>query len=141
MEPILSCFEKAIEKAGSRIRLAGALKTTPGNLTRIMLGAGYPGDEVVIRLALFLEEDPEELLLLNSMERATGPAKDYWMAIVAKYCLKPVTIILVFLFLIAVSTSTADAEVPPLLSNAAENIYYVKLYPPPDRQAVALFWL
>ena len=78
METIREYLEKAARKAGSFNRLAAALKTSSANLTRLTLGAGHPGDETVLRLADYLGENREKLLLINQTERAPEGARGQW---------------------------------------------------------------
>jgi plasmid maintenance system antidote protein VapI len=85
METIRGYFQKAIEKAGSGNKLAAALKTTGGNITRVVIGAGFPGDETILRLAAYLGEDPQKLLLINQTERAPEAARPAWEKVFRKF--------------------------------------------------------
>lgn len=85
MESIRDYFLKAAQKAGSYNKLSAALKTTCGNLNRISTGAGFPGDETILRLAAYLGEDPQKMLLLNQAERAPEGARGQWQTIMKKF--------------------------------------------------------
>ena len=85
MESIRDYFQKGIEKAGSVNRLAGALQTSHPNLLRVINHSGFPGDETVIRLADYLGENQEKLLLINQAERAPKGARGQWQTIMKKF--------------------------------------------------------
>jgi len=110
METIRGYFQKAIEKAGSGNKLAAALKTTGGNITRVVMGAGFPGDETILRLAAYLGEDPQKMLLLNQVERSPERVRGQWESIARKFAGAAV---------VAFVVSTAL----PCLTGAAERMY------------------
>jgi hypothetical protein len=85
MESIRDYFQKGIEKAGSVNRLASALQTSHPNLLRVINHSGFPGDETVIRLADYLGENQEKLLLINQAERAPEGARGQWQTIMKKF--------------------------------------------------------
>lgn len=81
---IKSYIEKAVQKAGSGNKAAAALKTSQGNICRLM-AYGAPGDELVLRLAEYLGEDPEKLLLLAHAEYAPEKAQPVWARLLKKH--------------------------------------------------------
>lgn len=85
MKTIRDYLLEGIKKAGSGNKLAAALKTTGANITRLCSGTGFAGDETVIRLADYLGENREKLLLINQAERAPEGARGEWQTIMKKF--------------------------------------------------------
>lgn len=77
-------FEKAAQKAGSANKAAQALKTSQSNISRLM-GYGSPGDDLILRLAEYLGEDPEKLLLLSHAEYGPEKARPVWTELLRRF--------------------------------------------------------
>lgn len=110
MESIRDYLQTAIKKAGSVHKLAGELRTSHPNLLRIQSHAGFPGDETVLRLADYLGENREKLLLINQAERAPEGARGEWQTIMKKFAGAAVVI---FCF-----ATVLDAALPCLMGGA-----------------------
>jgi plasmid maintenance system antidote protein VapI len=106
-----------IEKAGSGNKLASALKTTGANITRIKDGAGFPGDETIIRLADYLGENREKLLLINQTERAPESARPEWKELLKRFAGAAALLLVLSL------TGSAFAATYPQ-GESGENIHY-----------------
>ena len=128
METIRGYFQKAIEKAGSGNKLAAALKTTGGNITRVVIGAGFPGDETILRLAAYLGEDPKKLLLINQTERAPEGARGEWQTIMKKFAGAAV---IAFVVSTALPCLTGAAGTMYIMSNAVLGILTLLIFSPP----------
>lgn len=122
MKTIREYFQQAIEKAGSGNKLAAALKTTGGNITRVMIGAGFPGDETVIRLADYLGENREKLLLINQTERAPEAARASWEKVFKKFAGAAMLLFCAGSLMAGALPHSAER----LTSAAGNNVYYVK---------------
>ncbi len=118
-EPVPSInpyFQRAIDKAGSENKAAIVLKTSQGNLNRLK-NFGTPGDDLVIRLAEYLGEDPTRLLLIVQTERSPEKAKPLWARLLKKHV--PAAAAVLLMALVAASGATPL----PCLTGAADSMY------------------
>jgi hypothetical protein len=118
MESIRDYFQKGIKKAGSVNKLASALQTSHPNLLRVINRSGFPGDETVIRLADYLGEIREKLLLINQAERAPEGARGEWQTIFKKFAGAAVVAFMVSTVLSALPCLAGGAGPMYIMSNA-----------------------
>jgi hypothetical protein len=125
---IKTYIERAAKKAGSGNKAAAALRMSQGNFSRLM-AYGAPGDDLLIRLAEYLGEDPEKLLLLARSEYASEKARPLWSQLLKRYIPPAAAALLV---MVLAATSGADplpSSWGACLIRASEcNVYYVKLW-------------
>ena len=138
METIRGYFQKAIEKAGSGNKLAAALKTTGGNITRVVIGAGFPGDETILRLAAYLGEDPRKMLLLNQTERAPEAARPAWEKVFKKFAGAAAIAFVVSTVLSALPCLAGGAGPMYIMSNAVLGILTLLIFSPPPADTISI---
>jgi hypothetical protein len=77
--------EIACQKAGNSYQLAMKIGTSQSNIHRVRVGSGSFRDDIVVRLANYLEVDPIHLLLITHTEWAEDAAKAYWETMLSGY--------------------------------------------------------
>ena len=127
MGSIRDFLQAGIQKAGSGNKLAAELKTSSANINRLTTGTGFPGDETVIRLAKYLGEDPQKLLLLNQAERAPEAARPEWEKVFKKFAGAAVV---AFVVSTALPCLTGAAGTMYIMSNAVLGILTLLIFSP-----------
>jgi len=138
MESIRDYLRKGISQAGSLNKLAGAIKTASPNITRILQGSGFPGDDVVIRLADYLSENREKLLLINQAERAPEGARGEWNTIVKKFAGAAAIAFIVSTVLTALPCLAGGAESMYIMSNILLGTLTLLIFSPPPADTIPI---
>lgn len=108
METIGEFIQKGIEKAGGTNKLAVQLRTNGSFISQAHRGVCGLGEEHTVRLAEYLGEDPERLLLLLRVERCPEKTRPFWIELYRK--LSNVAAVLLFIIMAIALPSSSDAS-------------------------------
>ncbi|MDA8122576.1 MAG: helix-turn-helix transcriptional regulator [Deltaproteobacteria bacterium] len=115
---IIDYVRKAKEKAGSQKKLARALGVTPTAISFVLNGSLVPGEDLLMRLADYLGEDPAALFLQVKLEKASVKARPVWKKLLQH--LTAATIAGLMVAVLVQLPSPASGSVSP------DYVYYVK---------------
>lgn len=113
MESFRDYFKKAAIKAGSQNKLGIVLGTSGNNVSRIVMGMGFCEDEMIVKLAEYIEEDPARLLVLQNTERCTEKSRHYWQEVLKRYASVALILLCTLPYFMVISASKADAAIAP----------------------------
>ena len=111
MESLKNYFEKGIKLAGGVNKLAAVIRTSGAKISRITMGIGIPGEDVIVRLADYLKEDTGRLLLLRNLEKCPDKSRPYWREVLKRYASVALIVACTIPSYIGFSPSIADASI------------------------------
>jgi hypothetical protein len=113
MESFRDYFREGVEKAGSMNKLGVQLRTSGVTVSRFLMGLGFPEDELIVRLAEYIGEDPAKLLLLRSLEKCPETSRRHWKTILKRYASVALIVACTFPSSLGFSSSNAEASIAP----------------------------
>lgn len=113
METFRDYLKKAAGKAGSQNKLGIMLGVSGSAVSIIAMGGSGWTDDVILKLADFLGEDPAKLFLLRKLERCTEKTRPYWEEVFKRYASVALILLCTLPFSLGFSASNVDASIAP----------------------------
>jgi hypothetical protein len=113
MESLKNYFEKGIKLAGGVNKLGILLRTSGANITRIRSGLGVAGENEIVRLAEYINEDAGKLLLLRNLEKCPEKSRSHWREVLKRYASVALIVACTLPSYLGFSPSNAEASIAP----------------------------